>query len=192
MKLAVILAGDTSDLHTVEQLQDWQGPEQDREATSNDELAAVAGALNRVSTRRGTLSSWVVGNNVRLGCLDELMGCQNLQTPTHLEPAALWTAASPWPCQPHVQVRQGSSAAAQAEAVQATPVQQAWLQFTMHDAWADPDSLPMGGFRSASQVLQRERGCLQVFAGDGRLLEEGDRLVLAHHLVQVMPVNAMR
>ena len=45
---------------------------------------------------------------------------------------------------------------------------------------------------SASQVLKRGRGCLQVFAGDGRLLEDGDRLVLAHHLVQVMPANALR
>ena len=74
MDLAAILAGDTSDLHTVEQLQGWQGPNQDKEATSNSDLAAVAGALNRVRAQRGTLSSWVVGGMMRLSCPDKLLG----------------------------------------------------------------------------------------------------------------------
>ena len=102
MELAVILAGDTSDLHTVEQLQGWQGAEQDREATSDDELAAVAGALNRVSARRSAMSSWAVGNIVRFGCSDKLLGCQGLQTHMHLEPPAVWTAAIPLSLASHI------------------------------------------------------------------------------------------
>ncbi len=88
MDLAVILAGDTSDLHTVEQLQGWQGPEQDREATSTNELAAVAGALTRVSARWGAMSSWVVAGMVRLG-YRKSRAVRVMQTPKHLVPAAV-------------------------------------------------------------------------------------------------------
>ena len=110
MELAVILAGDTSDLHTVEQLQGWQGADQDREATSISELAAVAGALNRVSACRSALRRLAVGILVRLGCPDELLGCQGFQTPTHLRArCSLSTAASPLPCRPQAHVREGSS-----------------------------------------------------------------------------------
>ena len=52
----------------------------------------------------------------------------------------------------------------------------------MHDDWLSP----------CLTGAQAQPGCLQVFAGDGRLLEDGDRLVLAHHLVQVLPANALR
>ncbi len=47
MDLTAILAGTPSDPHTIEQLQDWQGPNQDSKATSDNELAAVAGTIDR-------------------------------------------------------------------------------------------------------------------------------------------------
>ena len=80
--------------------------------------------------------------------------------------------------------------------MQAAPVQQhlpAWIQPTCMTP--EVIQIPAHGWlapHSAKEVLKRGCECLQVFAGDGRLLEDGDRLVLAHHLVQVMPVNAMR
>lgn len=80
--------------------------------------------------------------------------------------------------------------------MQAAPAQQhlqAWLQPTCITPRVIQSPCAWLAMRvSASQVLKRGRGCLQVFAGDGRLLEDGDRLVLAHHLVQVMPANALR
>lgn len=48
-----ILAGTPSDPQTVEQLQDQQGPNQDSKATSDNELAMVAGTIDKVEHTQG-------------------------------------------------------------------------------------------------------------------------------------------
>ena len=88
MDLTTNLMGNIPDMHTVEQLQGWQGPEQDREATSDNELAAVAGALNRVSAHRQVPSSY------GWHCAPWLpphTGLSEWQTPTHLGCQSLQT-----------------------------------------------------------------------------------------------------